>query len=107
MELNNKTELVKAILEQIPNTRDDDYLLWLYVLEIEAAQDHRASFASSLSLASFLEQAKCCKYTHFETVSRIRRKLQAKYPELKATKNTQAARAELEQEYREYARSDV
>ena len=107
MKLNSTTELVRGILEYVPETREDDYLLWFHVLEIEAArQDHITYFAHSMTLADFLKQAKCCKYPHFETVSRVRRKLQNKYPELRATAETQAARSELEEKYRRYALTD-
>ncbi len=108
MDLNSTTKVVKAFLEFVPETRGDDYLLWLRVLEFEAErQDRNTTFAHCVTLADFLQQAKCCKYPHFETVSRTRRKLQEKYPELRATAETQAARAEQEEIYREYARTDV
>lgn len=107
MELENTTEIVKALLEQYPHTRDDDYLLWLHAIEIAAAREGVPTFAHSVTLAAYLNAAKCSRFPHFETVSRVRRKLQEQYPELRGTPRTRAARAKAEEEYREYARKDV
>ena len=102
MRLNNTTKLVKTILENFPKTRDDDYLLWLEVLK------HIKSCAVADYLnASAYDFLKCAKYMpfpHYETVSRVRRKLQKEFPELRATKETRSERAELEKRYRNYAR---
>ena len=91
--LTNIKETVKMFLEEYPNTRDDDYLLWLRVLEFAAARDQIPSFSKSVTLGAFLSTAKCCKYPHYETVSRVRRKLQEQYPSLRATAKTEKARA--------------
>ena len=104
MKLNSITNTVKMFLENYPNTRDDDYLLWLRVLEFMAERDRKPNFAKSVSLGAFLSTAKCCKYPHYETVSRARRKLQEHYPSLRATAETEAARAKEEKLYREFAR---
>lgn len=100
---NTTTRLVRSILEALPQTRDDDYLLWLNVLEISAAVDFDVTFSRRTTLHDFLADAKFSKYPHFETVSRARRKLQAKFPELKATEETRKMRAALERQYRDYA----
>lgn len=108
MRLMNITKLVKEILEYIPSTRDDDYLLWLKVLEITAtAVEYNATFAHCITLNDFLSTAKYSNYPHFETVSRARRKIQENYPELRASAETQAARSELEEQYKEYAKTNV
>lgn len=100
MKPNNITSLVKGILEGFPETREDDYLLWLRVMQF-------SDFPTDMNILIFLETAKYMKYPHYETVSRVRRKLQGAYPELKATAETRAARAKLEEQYREYARTNV
>ena len=103
--MTNITKLVKTILENHPETRDDDYLLWLKVLW--SVQYCDIPDYMNMPVCKFLECAKYMKFPHYETVSRARRKLQEKYPELRASEETQAARARLEEEYREYARSIV
>ena len=107
MKLCNTTILVKEILEKYPHTRDDDYSLWLRVLEVATARDNVPTFAHSVTLGAFLSVAKYSKYPHFETVGRVRRKLQEKYPDLRATKETENARAELEERFRGYAKENV
>lgn len=100
MEIIKTAHLVKTILETHPETRDDDYLLWLKVLEVTCERDPKP-----LTVGEFLKCVKCSSFPHFETVSRSRRKAQEKYPKLRGTAETQAARAELEEEYIAFARS--
>ncbi len=107
MELEKTTHIVKSILEQYPHTRDDDYLLWLRAIEIAAARENMPTLPHSVTLAAYLTAAKCSRFPHFETVSRVRRKLQEQYPELRGTPRTRVARAKAEEEYRKYARKDV
>lgn len=101
----NATEITINILRTNPETRNDDCLLWLKVIEKVAELNDMADFSRSLTLASFLSTTKYTKFPPYHTVSRIRRKAQEKYPELRATEETQAARAELEEEYREFAQN--
>lgn len=106
MRMTNTTKLVKSILESYPETRDDDYLLWLKAVRWAVPQNEIARYLD-MPFSEFMKYAKCMKIPHYETVSRSRRKLQENYPELRASAETQAARARLEEEYREYARSIV
>lgn len=101
----NKTTLVKTILTHFPQTRDNDYLLWLKVLETATHCDY-IDFLN-MPVKQFLSWVKYMKAPHYETVSRTRRKLQEHYPELRASAETQAARDELEEEYRQFARTSV
>ena len=53
---------------------------------------------------AFIATAHGKKVPSFDSVSRCRRKVQEKYPQLRASKEVYAHRRELEQEYREFAR---
>lgn len=89
-------QLVKAILEKYPETRDDDNLLWAKVLEA-------VNFDSSdMTLSFVLENVKRYGLPSFQTVSRARRKVQQDHPELKGTARIQQKRKEQEQKYREF-----
>ena len=112
MTIKNTAKIVKKILQEQPETRGDDYLLWLKVIEEETSGDvlgiaNLAPISRTLTVEEFLQTAKKRGVPCFETVSRARRKLQAKYPELRATKPVQEARAEKEVEYIEFARSEA
>ncbi len=102
MRLTNITKLVKSILEKYPETRDDDYILWLKVLS--NTQSDIPDY-TKMPLSEFLINAKYMRFPHYESVSRSRRKIQEKYPELRATEETRTARANFEKRYRKYARS--
>ncbi len=105
MNLVNITELVYSFLVFEPATRDDDDLLWVKVLEETAKILNIPDYSQSMPFKDFLFTAKCMGLPHFKSVSRARRKLQRKYPELRGSEETQEARAELETVYKEYARS--
>lgn len=105
MKLTNTAKLVKKILEEFPKTRDDDYLLWLTAIK-QVIRERGLPDISKITFEEFIGAAKYSQLPHFETVSRARRKLQESYPSLRATKETQEARAELEEDYKEFARQD-
>lgn len=105
MKMYNLTRIVGTILEYYPATRDDDYLLWLEVLK--SVQLYHGGDYLNMPVYEFLQCAKYMKFPHYETVSRVRRKLQETHPELRGTAETQAARAEHEEQYREFARRIV
>lgn len=104
MDLYKTSKLVEIVLRQNPKTRDDDYLLWFVVLE--TAYKHTYPSLFDYSIEEFLTTLKDTKFPRYETVSRVRRKLQAEYPELRSTEKTKKARAGLEAKYREYAISN-
>lgn len=107
MKLVNTKEVVHDILKRFPETRNDDYLLWLKVLENVAERHNIPDFTKTMTVGVFLQMAKCSKFPQFETVSRIRRKFQEQYPDLRGSVEVQEARAELEQDYREFARGRI
>ena len=105
MKLVNTAAIVKTILEEMPEARDDDYLLWLKVIERVAAIHNIPDVTTGMPFGTFLSMAKYSKFPHFETVSRTRRKIQEKFPELRGTIQTAVARAKEERDYRDFARN--
>ena len=102
MNVQNTAKLVKSILENNPAARNSDYTLWLEVLREYTAFYGCSALLKSWTVEDFLSRSHTL-VPCFESVSRARRKIQAEYPELKGTRKVQEARAELEEEYREFA----
>ena len=91
-------DLIKPILEEYELARNDDYYLYCKVLEITNPE------AMQYSMFSCLMRHKELRLPSYESVSRVRRRLQAKYPELESEK-TRKRRLKEEAEYKEYART--
>jgi hypothetical protein len=104
MKFGKVIDIVKMVMENAPETRDDDYLLWLAVIDICAAEDGNPTYTYQTTISQFLRKAIFSKYPHFNTVSRSRRKVQRKYPELKATPEMRYWRAVREAQYGEMAK---
>ena len=104
-DLKNLTELVHLILDHYPQTRNCDGLLWLKVLESQA--NEKGIDLRMLSVPSFLPRIGELGFSPFESVRRTRQKLQAAFPHLAACEAVESLRTAKEQQYREYARSDV
>lgn len=102
MKVHSIAELVKSILENKPATRNSDYTLWLEVLKEYTAFHGCSALLRTWTVEDFLAHGHNL-VPCFESVSRARRKIQAKYPELRGSREVQEARAELEEEYREFA----
>ena len=102
-ELKNTTKLVFEILQLIPETRENDNLLYYYVCKKRLKRDDvkidEITFEHALLLRDYYG------FPSFETVRRTRQKVQAEHPELKGKEETQAFRAALEPEFRAYAKS--
>lgn len=93
----DKTEnIVYTILKYKPRAREDDFILYGCVLA-----KHNVDLNTSLK--DFLLNARKFNVPAFETVSRCRRKLQAKYPELIDTR-TAEYREQARQEFRDYSK---
>jgi hypothetical protein len=88
---------VLCILRNVADTRSDDKLLYYYVLREER-------FSLCISLESYLLGTG--KYPNYDSITRVRRKLQEKYPELRPAKNEQIRREEAEEDFRAYARGE-
>ena len=102
----NTTKLVKKILEEQPETRNDDNLLWLEAIR-ETAYEKDCVYALDFGIASLMRNIRFLGLPSFESVSRARRKLQEKYPELRGTEKTRRIRAEREKTFEEYARNGI
>ena len=99
-ELKTTTELVKHILETVPETRNSDTLLYYRVCDAVDSQSLGLSFGYVLLSMNNL------KLPGFETVRRSRQKIQQQYPELSGDK-VKEKRKENEQIFKEYALGEV
>ena len=89
-------EVVREILEQFPETRDSGNKLFIKVIEhIDSNLLHRP-------IEDVLRNSKEYGIPPFESVRRSRQKLQEAYPMLRASKEVEEARAENEQEVRDF-----
>lgn len=96
--LKNTKELVQAILENSPETRNSDMLLYFRVCQIKNAG------ALHLPFGAVITNLDRCKLPPFESVRRARQKIQAEFPHLAPCKKIEEFRAENEVEFREFAR---
>lgn len=87
--------LVKQVLIDEPQTRSDDYLLILKVLE--------TFVTPTLSLDAVFKNHVILGIPSLETITRCRRKLQAIDPNLRDEKAS-SIRASEEEEFRKYAK---
>lgn len=104
-ELKAVSKIVKTILEKDKAARNSDSLLYLRVLAIFAAK--LGINLSCISVPVFLLNSKELQFPSYETVSRTRRKVQEKNPELRGTKEVQSKRKENEEIFKAYARSEA
>lgn len=101
-ELTTTTNLVKKVLEAVPETRDSDNLLYLEVIKVISKTE--GVDLLKIPMEQFFSYLLLHEVPSVETVGRCRRKLQEKYPELKSNKVVAAFRSEREEMFREYAR---
>jgi len=97
MSLINISDKVKGLLESEPATREDDKFLWYKVCTL---------ISHDYECMSFLEAIKDSRTPTPESVRRARQKICESRPDLKGSTRIQTARAEMEEEYLEYARSN-
>ena len=88
-------DLVKQLLEQYKEARDNDYYLTFRVIEKMTPEDLDKPYREIL--------LKPTREISFKSIERARRKVQSKYPELKASKKVQEARDEYETAFIGYA----
>ena len=100
-DLRNLTELVKIILEQQPETRSSDNLLYMEVLHRYTAATGKETL--KLPVWMFLTHQTEWKIPSIETVGRCRRKAQQENPHLKATSKVQDFRFDKETDFIEFA----
>jgi hypothetical protein len=87
--------IVAEALQNVPATRGDNYILYIEVL--------RKFIDPRMSLQSVFENHKTLGIPSLETITRCRRKLQEKHPELRDAAADKVRRAD-EQEFVEYSR---
>lgn len=104
-ELITISKLVKSILEENPQARNSDNILYLKLLEHQAYK--KGIDITTLTVPQFLMKMGQYGFPSFETVRRSRQKIQATCPELAAFGDVGKNRAKYEKIYRDFAASDV
>ena len=101
-EIKNTAKLVKKALINHPEARNsDNYLYYIICHDLLAEMGLNID---KLSLTNALLHRKVYNLPNFETCRRTRQKIQADCPELAGSDEVEEARAELETEFREYAK---
>lgn len=98
MKIEKVERLVRQALEKNKESRANDHKLYIEVAYIINPALANVNFKMNF------ENAKEVGLPPFESVSRARRKLQEKYPELRATIKVQEARKERQIEFEDYAK---
>lgn len=91
-------DVVLRVLEDHPEARNSDNILYSYVIGKYTPD------ALSQSLGEYLRYFKDLKIPRFESVSRCRRKLQEKHPELRGAEDVKKWRKENETRFFNYAK---
>ena len=94
--------IVKETLTNIEKTRNDDYLLTYFVIK-RYLDEKNIKIDYFYQVMMFHETY---GLPSIESITRARRLLQRKYPELRANKEVEKIRSEEEKQYRELARSE-
>lgn len=102
-ELKSTTDIVAAIMVTAEETRSNDNLLYLRLLAVLGSL-HKIDYLH-MTVIDFFKLLPMLDVPTIETVSRLRRKVQQKCPELKANETVENFRAEREEKFRAYARS--
>lgn len=97
--LEQTTKIVKAILEDVPQTRNSDTYLYLKVLEYVAERE--GMDLHEISVYSFLMDEHIY-FPGFETVRRTRQKIQQTCPWLGSCEKVHEWRSENERQYRKW-----
>ena len=94
--------IVKDTLTNIERTRNDDYILTYFVIK-KYLDDRNMKIDDFFQVMIF---HKTYGLPSIESITRARRLLQRKFPELKADREVEMIRAKEEERYREIARSE-
>ena len=94
--------IVKDTLTNIEKTRNDDYMLTYFVIK-KYLDDKNIKIEYFYQIMMF---HKTYGLPSIESITRARRLLQRKYPELRADREVEKIRAKEEERYREIARSE-
>ena len=99
------SSIVKSILSQDKDSRNDDNLLYLRVLQHISSR--KGIDIQSMTVPAFLMGMKRCGLPGFETVRRSRQKVQADNPELAGSEAVRRKPSQQETVYREFAASET
>ena len=88
-------EKVMRVLKEIPETRDNDLLLIMAIHENELRVPIR-----DISAYHYYGRLLAGELSGFESIRRMRQKLQEQHPELRATDEVRKRRKELERQMR-------
>lgn len=100
--LNKIKSRVLRILQEKPQARNSDNLLYLYVIrEIAEEQQINLNF---ISIEDFLITMPISVFPPFESVRRARQKAQAENKELSADSAVEVLREQFREEFRKFAR---
>lgn len=94
--------IVKDTLTNIKKTRNDDYMLTYFVIK-KYLDEKNIKIEYFYQIMMF---HKTYGLPSIESITRARRLLQRKYPELRADREVEKIRAKEEERYRELARSE-
>ena len=94
--------IVRPILEQNEDARNDDMVLYLFVCSDCIYHSHGIG---TVTFEDVMRNYKAFQIPCFESVRRTRQKIQAANPELGCSPETRRARKKAENAYREYALS--
>lgn len=103
-EMKSTTDMVEVILRADPKTRNCDNLLYIRFLDELSRVKGDVDYLQMTVLQFFANMTEL-GVPPIESVGRYRRKLQRKYPELRAVKVVEDFRAEREEKFKAYARS--
>lgn len=101
------SKLVKELLRVDPKARNSDGYLYLKVLELMAGMQEKPIRLEEMTLPFFLLNIRQLNFPCFETVRRVRAKIQSDNPDLRPSPEIEAKRQARRKEYREYARDKV
>ena len=104
-DLKTTTKLVKAILEEDNQARNNDGYLYFKVLDACGKRDGIDYI--SMTIREFLPHVNSLNVPNSETVRRTRQKVQQHHPELAANKTVARMRMIQETEFWQYARGEV
>lgn len=94
LKIKDAEPIILEILKKDSQARNDDNYLYSKVVEM---------VSPDLLLVPFIVAITDKRMPNYETVRRVRQRLQAKEPTIRAEANTEAARMLMEDEFKEYA----
>ena len=94
--------MVFEILYNIPITRSDDYLLYYLVVDEHFKNNPHLGDIEKITFAEIMHGHIAMNIPSYETITRCRRKVQEKHPELRS-KTTERKRHKKEKAFRAYA----